>query len=294
MNAWKGTGVAMVTPFKEDGSIDFDVLHSLTDYLIQGGVDYLVVNGTTAENPVLNDNEKQAILNEVVKANDGRVPVVFGLGGNHTNQVLESLFQFDLSGVSALLSVTPYYNKPGQRGLYAHFGALAEVSPLPIMLYNVPSRTGIHLQTDTVLALAKKYPQCIGIKEASGDFRHITRLIKERPREDFAVISGDDALTLPLIASGCDGVISVIANALPKPFSAMVADALANNMAEAKETHLELFELMHLIFEEQSPGGVKALMQHLGICQAYMRLPLVPIEEGLKDRIVKAAKALKV
>lgn len=292
MKSLKGAGVAIVTPFLPSGQVDFSALESLTEFWISEGLDYLVVNGTTAENPVLSSNEKKEILASVLNVSQGRVPIVFGIGGNHTRALQEDLINTDLSGVTAILSVTPFYNKPNQQGLYSHFAALAELSPLPIILYNVPGRTGVNMSAETTLKLAKDFSVFCGIKEASGSMHQITRILYERDRDSFLVISGDDAITFPLLASGADGVISVVANAFPKQFSAMVHAAMAGEMAEAQEHHKALYSIMNAIFDEGSPAGIKEVMEHLNLCSKTVRPPLTPVSDSLANLLKRMASTL--
>jgi 4-hydroxy-tetrahydrodipicolinate synthase len=292
MKSLKGAGVAIVTPFLPSGQVDFSALESLTEFWISEGLDYLVVNGTTAENPVLSSNEKKEILASVLNVSQGRVPIVFGIGGNHTRALQEDLINSDLSGVTAILSVTPFYNKPNQQGLYSHFAALAELSPLPIILYNVPGRTGVNMSAETTLKLAKDFSVFCGIKEASGSMHQITRILYERPRDSFLVISGDDAITFPLLASGADGVISVVANAFPKQFSSMVHAAMAGEMAEAQKHHKALYSMMNAIFDEGSPAGIKEVMEHLNLCSKTVRPPLTPVSDSLANLLKRMASTL--
>ncbi|MBM3170747.1 MAG: 4-hydroxy-tetrahydrodipicolinate synthase [Bacteroidetes bacterium] len=292
MKSLKGAGVAIVTPFLPSGQVDFSALESLTEFWISEGLDYLVVNGTTAENPVLSSNEKKEILASVLNVSQGRVPIVFGIGGNHTRALQEDLINSDLSGVTAILSVTPFYNKPNQQGLYSHFAALAELSPLPIILYNVPGRTGVNMSAETTLKLAKDFSVFCGIKEASGSMHQITRILYERPRDSFLVISGDDAITFPLLASGADGVISVVANAFPNRFSSMVHAAMAGEMAEAQEHHKALYSIMNAIFDEGSPAGIKEVMEHLNLCSKTVRPPLTPVSDSLANLLKRMASTL--
>jgi len=292
MKSLKGAGVAIVTPFLPSGQVDFSALESLTEFWISEGLDYLVVNGTTAENPVLSSNEKKEILASVLNVSQGRVPIVFGIGGNHTRALQEDLINSDLSGVTAILSVTPFYNKPNQQGLYSHFAALAELSPLPIILYNVPGRTGVNMSAETTLKLAKDFSVFCGIKEASGSMHQITRILYERPRDSFLVISGDDAITFPLLASGADGVISVVANAFPKQFSSMVHAAMAGEMAEAQKQHKALYSMMNAIFDEGSPAGIKEVMEHLNLCSKTVRPPLTPVSDSLANLLKRMASTL--
>ena len=276
-----GTGVALATPFKQDFSIDNDKIEILVNYVIENGIDYIVALGTTAETPALSFVERKQVLDVVIESVKGRVPVVAGIGGNNTMEVNEQIHLFDLSKVSAVLSVTPYYNRPQQRGLIAHFEEIAKQSPLPVILYNVPSRTGINIEAATTLEIAKKIPKVIGIKEASGNFAQIMNIIQNKPK-DFLVISGDDAITLPLIACGADGVISVVANAFPKDFSEMVRLALNGNYSQARESHYKLLSRISACFQDGSPSGVKAFLQEKGLIEDYVRLPLVPVNEQTK------------
>ena len=276
-----GTGVALATPFKQDFSIDSDKIEILVNYVIENGIDYIVALGTTAETPVLSFVERKQVLDVVIESVKGRVPVVAGIGGNNTMEVNEQIHLFDLSKVSAVLSVTPYYNRPQQRGLIAHFEEIAKQSPLPVILYNVPSRTGINIEAATTLEIAKKIPKVIGIKEASGNFAQIMNIIQNKPK-DFLVISGDDAITLPLIACGADGVISVVANAFPKDFSEMVRLALNGNYSQARESHYKLLSRISACFQDGSPSGVKAFLKEKGLIEDYVRLPLVPVNEQTK------------
>ncbi len=286
MKKIKGTGVALVTPFKSDKSIDYESLQKLVDFVINNGVDYLVVMGTTAENPTLNSIEKQSIIKFIIKKNNKRVPVVLGVGGYDTNVVIENIKQVNVKEIDAILSVSPYYNKPNQTGLYEHFAAIAKNSPLPIILYNVPGRTGVNISASTTLKLAKNFKNIIAIKEASGNMEQIMEII-EKKTIGFEVISGDDGLTLPLISVGAIGVISVVANALPKDFSSMVNLALSGKFNEAKDIHYKLLEFTRLIFAEGSPAGVKCALKKLGIIENYLRLPLVPVSNELSLKIIQ-------
>lgn len=292
MKALKGTGIAIVTPFKDNREVDFEALTHLTHYWISGGVDYLVVLGTTGESVTLNAEEKQGVLQTVIRANAGRVPLVYGLGGNNTEEIIRQMKAFNQPDVVAFLSVTPYYNKPGQEGLKAHYGALAEASALPILLYNVPGRTGIHMTPETTLWLAEKYTNIIGVKEACGQMEPIMEILRLR-RADFLVISGDDALTLPLMSVGADGVISVIANAYPGLTSQMVKASMAGNWDVAKSLHFAQLPMIKGLFAENSPGGIKAVMAHLGLCNSAVRLPLVSVSSSLQDSLVQEANRLR-
>jgi 4-hydroxy-tetrahydrodipicolinate synthase len=284
ISKFRGTGTALVTPFKEDLSIDFDALERLVEHCISGGVDYLVVMGTTGENPTLNEEEQYEVLRHVQTINAGRKPVVFGIGGNNTAAILAKISQTNFEGIDAILSVSPYYNKPTQTALYHHYKSLAEASPVPIILYNVPGRTGSNMTSDTTLQLAHDFDKIVGVKEASGNLEQVMEIIDSRP-EGFLVISGDDNLSLPIIASGGDGVISVSGQGFPKIFTEMVNAALEGRMAEARENHYRLFEITKMLFAEGNPGGIKAALKTMGICEEYMRQPLWPISEHLREAI---------
>lgn len=286
---FKGTGVALVTPFQKDGAIDFDGLTRLVKLQIAGGTDFLVVQGTTGESPVLNQEEKMQVLNHVIEVNQRQLPVVYGLGGNNTAEVCAKLKLLP-SGVDGILSVSPYYSKPLQAGIIAHYKAIARKTELPIILYNVPGRTSSNVSAATTLELAK-IPNIVAMKEASGDFDQIMEILKNKP-EDFTVLSGDDAITMPLITVGVEGVISVIANALPERFSSMVNRTLNNEMYHSRKEHFELFEIIRLLFAEGNPGGIKEALVYRDICENYMRLPLVPVSKTLKDKIHSEMKAL--
>ncbi|MDB4649617.1 4-hydroxy-tetrahydrodipicolinate synthase [Crocinitomicaceae bacterium] len=286
---FKGTGVALVTPFQKDGAIDFDGLTRLVKLQIAGGTDFLVVQGTTGESPVLNQEEKMQVLNHVIEVNQRQLPVVYGLGGNNTAEVCAKLKLLP-SGVDGILSVSPYYSKPLQTGIIAHYKAIASKTELPIILYNVPGRTSSNVSAATTLELAK-IPNIVAMKEASGDFDQIMEILKNKP-EDFTVLSGDDAITMPLITVGVEGVISVIANALPERFSSMVNRTLNNEMYHSRKEHFELFEIIRLLFAEGNPGGIKEALVYRNICENYMRLPLVSVSKTLKDKIHSEMTAL--
>lgn len=286
MKTFKGTGVALVTPFHEDSSIDWKGLKNLVEHCLAGGVDYLVVQGTTGESATTTEKEKQEILNAVVEANQGRKPIVFGLGGNNTQDILEKLKTFDLSHVDALLSVSPYYNKPSQEGIYQHYLTIAEATDLPIILYNVPGRTSSNILAETTLRLAE-IPNIIGIKEASGNLEQCMQILKQKP-EDFLLISGDDVLTVPMIAIGAQGVISVLANAFPAAFSDMVAKALLGDFKQAAKVLMNFTSINSLMYEESNPVGIKQALSHLGVCGPDVRLPLVKASDGLAKRIKEA------
>lgn len=279
-----GTGVALVTPFTEALKPDLDALERLVNHVTGGGVEYLVVNGTTAESATLSRSEKQQLLHVVREVNRGRLPLVAGIGGNNTGAVTEELQQADLKGYQAILSVSPYYNRPTQEGIFRHFQKLSESSPLPLILYNVPARTGSNMLPATVLRLAAEGGNILGIKEASGDMDQIKALLRDVP-EDFLVISGDDLTAVPTVLQGGAGVISVLGQGLPGMFSDMIRLALGGREAESLELHRRLEPMVELIFREGNPAGIKALLQHLGICLPLVRLPLVPASEELTKAI---------
>ena len=278
----KGTGVALITPFLPDGSIDFVCLEKLVESLISNGIDYLVTVCTTSETPTLSEEEKDEIVRTVIRVNRGRVAVIRGMGGPDTRELVASFQTKDFTGVDAILSVAPFYNRPSQNGLYQHYKTIAEHSPLPIILYNVPGRTGCNIDADTTLRLANDCPNIIAVKEASGMMNQIMRIINHKPA-DFSVISGDDALTLPLLAAGVDGVISVVANAFPKEVSTMVRLARHNDFNEARKIHLQLLDFTQACFREGSPAGIKALLSLQGKIQNCLRLPQVPVSEQLMN-----------
>ena len=268
-------GVALITPFKTDESIDFDALARIVEHQIKNGTDYLVVCGTTAETPTLTETEKEEVTRFVVNVNAGRLPIVLGVGGNNTKAIVEKLETYDFAGIEAILSVTPYYNKPSQEGLYQHYAAIAKASPLPVVLYNVPGRTGVNMLADTTLRLANEFPNICAVKEASGSFSQIDDIIKNKPA-DFMVISGDDGITFPLITLGAVGVISVIGNAFPREFSRMVRLALQGDYESARQIHHRFTELIELLFVEGNPAGVKSMLAVMGFIENKLRLPLVP------------------
>lgn len=287
----KGTGVALITPFKEDFSIDFGALEKIIKYVTDNGVDYLVVMGTTGETPSLHADEKIELAAFVREVNGDRLPLVYGLGGNNTAEVCDKLKKTDMQGYQAVLSVTPYYNKPQQEGLHRHFMAIAEASPLPIILYNVPGRTGVNMLAETTLRLAHSSKKFCAIKEASGNLDQMAKILKDKP-DGFLLISGDDNLTLPIISMGGAGVISVVANVLPGPLSKMVHLALEGHFAEAASIHLKLFEFTNLLFAGGSPSGAKTAMAHLGLCKEILRLPLVSVTPELKQKIKQTLQTL--
>lgn len=279
-----GTGVAVVTPFDSAGKIDHPALNRVVDFIIAGGADYIVALGTTGETPALSKNDRQEVLNTVKAAIGSRVPLVLGMGGNDTLELLDHINSFDMQGVDALLSVTPYYNKPSQEGLYAHYKAIAENTTLPIILYNVPSRTACNLSAETTLRLANDFKNIVAIKEASGDLAQIMEIIHKRPT-GFKVYSGDDLITLPMIALGADGVISVIANGFPKEFSDMTRHALTGNFDAARALHYSLLPAINLVFSEGNPTGIKALLHARGLIDNELRLPLIKSSEALLARL---------
>ncbi|MEJ6661287.1 MAG: 4-hydroxy-tetrahydrodipicolinate synthase [Bacteroidia bacterium] len=286
MEKFKGLGVAMVTPFNADGSIDYLGLERLTNHLVDGGVNYLVVMGTTGENPTINNEEQQAILQKVKEANARRLPIVFGIGGNSTAAVVERLKSENLEGVDGILSVSPYYNKPSQEGIYQHYKAVSDATPLPVIMYNVPGRTGSLVVAETTLRIAQ-LPNIVCTKEASGSLDICMDVIRGAP-EDFGVISGDDNYTMPYIAAGMQGVISVLGNAYPKEFSQMVNYALDGDFKNAKHLHYKLLPLMKAIFMDGNPGGVKYALNKLGICQDEFRLPVVPVNKTTEKSLDEA------
>lgn len=280
----KGVGVALVTPFTEDGAVDYAALTHLVEHVIAGGADYLVVLGTTAETPTLSFEERQAVIRCVKEVNGGRLPIVLGAGGNCTADVVSYLRTGDFNGIDAVLSVTPYYNKPSQEGIYQHYKAIAEAAPCSVVLYNVPGRTGVNMLPSTVLRLAHDFPNIIAVKEASGSLSQAAYVLKGCPA-DFAVVSGDDNLTLPMVALGGSGVISVAANVFPEKFCKMVHLALEGRFAEAAPLHLSMMETVDALFAEGNPSGVKAALACCGLMKNRLRLPLVPVSENLCCRI---------
>lgn len=291
-HAFAGAGVALITPFNEDKSIDYSALERLVEDQISGRIDYLVVLGTTGETPALSEDEKKGIVRFVVEKNAGRLKIVVGMGGNNTNALVQSIKNTDFKGIDAILSVTPYYSKPTQEGLFQHFKLVVEASPVPVILYNVPGRTGVNMEADTTLRIARLSEKVVGIKEASGDLGQFAKIISNTPPY-FKVISGDDSLTLPSIAIGSIGVISVIANALPKKLSELTHTALNGKMEIAGQLHIQMAEMLKLIFKEGSPGGVKALMEMMGKAKNQFRLPLVPVSAATLGLIEAEWKKIK-
>jgi 4-hydroxy-tetrahydrodipicolinate synthase len=288
----RGTGVALVTPFQADLSIDYAAFGKVIEHVITGGVEYVVVLGTTGETPTLNKEEKIALANFTYEKVAGRVPVVVGIGGNNTAELVEELKSFPLDKAIAVLSASPYYSKPSQEGLFQHYKALAQVSPKPLLLYNVPGRTGRNLNAATTVRLAREVKNIAGIKEASGDMAQVMEILRDKP-EDFLVVSGDDALTLPQIACGMEGIISVAANSFPRQFTDMVRFCLKGDFKAAKALNDKLIQGYELLFAENNPAGVKAAMSELKLIGNHLRLPVVPVSEGLQQKINTYVKNLK-
>ncbi|MGH1384727.1 4-hydroxy-tetrahydrodipicolinate synthase [Kordia sp.] len=291
MKKFIGTGVALVTPFNTDTSVDTVALTNIVEHVIEGGIEYLVVLGTTAENAVLTNEEKQLVIDTIVKANNKRLPIILGIGGNNTAAVVNELQTTDLQDIDAVLSVSPYYNKPTQEGIYQHFKAIAEASPKPIVVYNVPGRTASNILPETIIRLATDFENIIAVKEAAGDMVQAMRLIKDVPK-DFLVISGDDMITLPMVFAGGAGVISVIGQGYPKEFSEMVRLGLAGNVKAANELHYEMMPSIDYIFEEGNPAGIKAVFEKLNLSTATVRLPLIEASDALKQKLNDFTDAL--
>ena len=289
-NPFSGSGVALVTPFNEDKSIDFTAVRKLVQLQILGGTDFLVVQGTTGESPTLSQEEKLKLLETVIDENAGKLKIVYGIGGNNTILVGETLKQLKIEGVDGILSVSPYYNKPTQKGIIEHFKYISSCTKSPIILYNVPGRTGSNILAETTLTLAE-IPNIVAIKEASGNMDQIMEIIRLR-KPNFGVISGDDAITMPLIAAGADGVISVVANALPEKFSRMVHAAMNGDLDSARKEHYDLLAITRMFFEEGNPGGVKVALAHRKIMNEFMRLPLIAVSDTLRKRIQKETELL--
>jgi dihydrodipicolinate synthase len=287
-----GTGVALVTPFHKEEDVDFTALGNIIENIISSGVDYIVCLGTTSEAATMNSQERRAVLDYTIEVTSNRVPIVLGLGGNNTRELMDKINHTDFSGVSALLSVAPYYNKPNQRGIYEHFKYVASSSPVPVLLYNVPGRTSSNIEAQTAVHLAQTVPNIIGIKEASGNFAQVMELLRTKPK-DFIVISGEDALTLPLMSLGVKGVISVTANAFPKQVSTMVNLCLKGKFTEAQELHYQLLPITNALFADGNPAGVKAALEIQKVCKAHLRLPLVNINETLQTELAVMIKEIK-
>jgi len=289
MNKFHGTGVAMITPFLSNGEVDYQGLKNLINYLIDGGIDYLVSLGTTGETATLTKDEKKKIWEFTAEINNGRLPLVAGIGGNNTLAIANDIRTFESNGYSAILSVSPYYNKPTQEGIYQHYKYLSEQSELPILLYNVPGRTGSHMSPETTCRLATDFKNIIGTKEASGSFDQFNQIMRDKPA-DFLLISGDDPIALPMMAVGAVGVISVLGNALPKALSDMIRLCLKGDFSSAIPAHLSLLEITRLLFTEGNPAGVKAALKQLNICDDGVRLPLVKASAVLHDQIAAQLK----
>ena len=284
MNSLIGTGVALVTPFKKDFSVDVEALTRIVNYQIDNGINYLVVLGTTAENATLSQEEKELVIQTVVSTNNGRLPLVLGVGGNNTHKIIEELQSRDFSDFVAILSVSTYYNKPTQEGIYQHFKAIATASPVPVIIYNVPGRTGSNMLPSTVLRLAHDFKNIVAIKEAAGDLVQAMSIIKDKPK-DFLVISGDDMIALPMVLAGGSGVISVIGQGFPKQFSELIRLGLDKKVDEAFKLHYQLADSIDMIFEQGNPGGIKEVLKSLGISENCLRLPLVNVNTDLATRI---------
>jgi len=292
MNRFHGTGVALVTPFNADGSVDYDGLEKLINYQIEGKVEYLVSLGTTGESATLNKEEKKKIWEYTAEINNGRLPLVAGIGGNYTAEVIEAIKDFERHGYDAILSASPYYNKPTQEGIYQHYKAISESTDMDVFVYNVPGRTASNVSPDTTCRLATDCKNIIGTKEASGSFDQFNQIMRDKP-EDFMLISGDDPVALPMIALGGVGLISVVGNALPFELSEMIRLCLQGDFKAAQPLHLQLIEFTHLIFAEGNPAGVKAALKQLGICGDQLRLPLVPASAGLTAQIASQIQKIR-
>ncbi len=289
----RGMGVALITPFKEDESVDYDALSRLVDYQLQNGTDYLVVLGTTAETPTLTEEEKKEIINLIVTKVNGRIPIVLGLGGNCTRNIVDKLKTDNFDGIDAILSVVPYYNKPSQEGIYQHYKAIAQATKLPIILYNVPGRTGVNMSAATTLRIAREFKNVVAVKEASGNITQMDDIIKNKPA-NFNVISGDDGITFPLITLGAIGVISVIGNAFPREFSRMVRLALAGDYDNARTIHHGFTELFELLFVDGNPAGAKSMLNAMGFIENKLRLPLVSTRITTFEKIREVLRQLNI
>ncbi len=281
---FRGTGVAVVTPFHNYGTIDFTSLGKVLNHIIDGGVDFILALGTTSEAVTLSSDEKIAVTNFIIETVDNRVPVMLGVGGNNTQEVVNKLKSINFNGIDAILSVAPYYNKPQQKGLFYHFKTIAATSPVPVYLYNVPSRTSVNISVETTLRLAAEIDNIEGIKEASGDLQQVMQILKNKP-DDFVVLSGDDALTLPMLAMGADGVISVVANAFPKEFSEMVRLGMKGKLKSARKIHYNLLDIINALFADGNPAGIKAALDILGLLNNNLRLPLVKVNKAVYNQL---------
>ncbi len=290
MNPFIGTGVALITPFNDDYSVDYQSLRNIVDYTLQNGADFLVALGTTSEAPTMNAQEKANVVKTIIETANGRCPILLGMGGNNTAALLETIKNQDFTKIDGILSVVPYYNKPNQRGMKAHFLHVADVSPVPVILYNVPGRVGVNLQAATTVELAQ-HPNIIAVKEASGNLQQIMEILRDKP-EDFRVLSGDDGITQPMMALGAEGVISVAANGYPKPFCEMVHLMLEGKNEKALPLHYKMLKMNGLIFADGNPAGIKALMAHEGLCKNVLRLPLVPVSDNVRQEIENEYKSI--
>ncbi len=287
-----GTGVAIVTPFRRDYSIDFPALERLLKFLLDNNVDYLVVLGTTGESATLNSDEKKALLNFVIDFTEKKVPVVAGFGGNNTRDIISSIKHYNFSGIDAILSVSPYYNKPSQKGLFNHYKEISVASPVPVILYNVPGRTGVNINAETTLDLAHKYENIVAVKEASGNFEQMMQILRDKP-DDFMLISGEDTLSLPMISMGASGVISVTANAFPKEYTELIKLSLKGKFNEAMKIQTKMLEIMQTLFIEGNPSGIKAALKIKGLIENYFRPPLEPVSRQTYNKLSKLISELK-
>jgi 4-hydroxy-tetrahydrodipicolinate synthase len=281
---FRGTGVAVVTPFHNYGTIDFTSLGKVLNHIIDGGVEFILALGTTSEAVTLSNDERVAVINYIIETVDNRIPIMLGVGGNNTQQVVNNLKSINFNGIDAILSVAPYYNKPQQKGLFYHFKTIAATSPVPVYLYNVPSRTSVNISAETTLRLAREIDNIEGITEASGDMPQIMKILKDKP-EDFVVLSGDDALTLPMLAMGADGVISVVANAFPAEFSEMVRLGMKGKLKSARKIHYDILDIINMLFADGNPAGIKAALDILGLLNNNLRLPLVKANKAVYNQL---------
>ena len=290
-NIFKGTGIALITPFKADFSVDYEALKRIVNHVIDHGADFLVVLGTTSEAPTLSADERNLVINTILTANNGRLPIMLGMGSNNTQGLIEAIKSINFKNIQGILSVVPFYNKPNQRGMKAHFEAIADASPVPVVVYNVPGRVGVNLQAATCVELAQ-HPNIIAVKEASGNLQQIMEILRDKPA-DFDVLSGDDGITMPLMALGAQGVISVAANAYTEPFSRMMHAMKEGRTEEALRLHYAMLRMNQLIFADGNPAGIKCLMSHMGLCENVLRLPLVKANEKVEADIIEEWKQLK-
>ena len=290
-NIFKGTGIALITPFKADFSVDYEALKRIVNHVIDHGADFLVVLGTTSEAPTLTADERNLVINTILTANNGRLPIMLGMGSNNTQGLIEAIKSINFKNIQGILSVVPFYNKPNQRGMKAHFEAIADASPVPVVVYNVPGRVGVNLQASTCVELAQ-HPNIIAVKEASGNLQQIMEILRDKPA-DFDVLSGDDGITMPLMALGAQGVISVAANAYTEPFSRMMHAMKEGRIEEALRLHYAMLRMNQLIFADGNPAGIKCLMSHMGLCENVLRLPLVKANEKVEADIIEEWKQLK-